>query len=224
VPKPTASLPVAVFALATLLTAGLLAGSAAPATAVTTSTWTYDQGSRQLVGASGSLPFSIQGGTTNYMFATPGIRFTASPSLATYTGSTFLAPGTADFTYRAVLAVDAVRKSSSANVFQYGAYNVHQVKLQLTTTGVPMCVLNGSGGRVKITSSHASLVDGAQHTMSCWRRGPTVGVTVDGVSSSQGFNLGSVVPTGKATAGNKPGGGAADQLFGTIWQVAVDIG
>jgi hypothetical protein len=199
--------------------------SGSPAAAVTTNTWSYQPSTRQLVGSSGSLPFSVQGGTTNYDLAAPGIRFTTAPSLATYTGSTFLAPGTADFTYRAVLAVDAVRAKSSANVFQYGTYNVPQVKLQLTTTGVPMCVLNGTGGRVKITSSHASLVDGgAQHTMSCWRRGPTVGVTVDGVSSSQGFNLGSVVPTGKATAGNKPGGGAANQLFGTIWQVAVDIG
>ena len=145
--------------------------------------------------------------------------------LASAAGGTFLAPGAAEFTYRAVLAVDDVRARSTANVFQYGLDNVQQVKLQLNASGVPMCVLNGSGGRVKITSRTPSLDDGGrQHTMACWRAGGTVGVTVDGVSTSTGFPLGSVTPTGKATAGNKTGGGAADQLFGTIWQVGVDIG
>jgi hypothetical protein len=199
--------------------------TAVPASAATTSTWAYDPSTRQLVSSTGGLPFSVQGGSTNDDYGTPGVRFTAAPSLATWTGSTFLAPGAADFTYRAVLAVDAVRAKSTANVFQYGLYNVHQVKLQLTATGVPMCVLNGTGGRVKIISRTPSLADGGlQHTMACWRRGSAVGVTVDGVSTSTGFALGSVTPTGQATAGNKTGGGAADQLYGTIWQVGVDIG
>lgn len=219
--QPRVGVPVVVVLLATVVSL-----AAAPARAATTDSWSYLPSTRQLVSAGSGLPFSVQGGSTAYdSGAVPGVRFTSSPSLATYTGSTFLAPGAADFTYRAVLAVDDVRARSTANVFQYGLYNVQQVKLQLNASGVPMCVLNGSGGRVKITSRTPSLDDGGlQHTMACWRRSRTVGVTVDGVSTSTGFALGSVTPTGKATAGNKTGGGAADQLFGTIWQVGVDIG
>jgi hypothetical protein len=86
-------------------------------------------------------------------------------------------------------------------------------------------VLHGTGGRVKITSRTPALDDGGrQHTMSCWRRGSTVGVTVDGTATSTTFALGTVTPTGRASAGNKVGGGASDQLFGTLWQVGVDVG
>lgn len=209
----------------TLAALALVLAAAAPASAATSDTWAYQPATRQLESTSGALPFSIQGGTTNNTTGVPGIRFTTAPSLATYTGSTFLAPGTADFTYRAVLAVDYVRSKSSANVFQYGLYNTHEIKLQLSSTGVAMCVLNGTGGRVKITSTTPSLDDGGrQHAMACWRRGSTVGVTVDGVPTSKTFALGSVVPSGYATAGNKVGGKAGDQLFGTIWQVGVDVG
>lgn len=204
---------------------GLAVLVAAPAGAATTDTWAYQPDSRQLVSGTGALPFSVRGGSTNDETGVPGVRFTTAPSLATYTGSTFRAPGTADFTYRAVLAVDAVRVRSSANIFQYGSYDGHQVKLQLTTTGVPQCVLHGTGGRVKITSRTPALDDGGrQHTMSCWRRGSTVGVTVDGTATSTTFALGTVTPTGRASAGNKVGGGASDQLFGTLWQVGVDVG
>ena len=205
----------------------LLVGTGPPAVAAPVDTWAYQPATRQLVGTNGTLPFSIQGGATwSAPDGTAAIQFATAPSLATSTGTGFYAPGTADFTYQAVLAMDRLRSRSTPNVFQFGLYDGSQIKLQLSQTGVPMCVLRGTGGRIKLTSATPSLNDGGQqHTFACWRSGDTVGVTVDGVMTSKAFALGNVTPTGHATAGNRSSsGGAADQLFGKIWQVSVSIG
>lgn len=211
-------------ATAATILATAASASAAP---VPVDTWSYSPATRQLVAAGSSLPFSIQGGTTFYdATGTPAVVFTTSPSLAIYTGSTFVAPGSADFSYEAVMAMDRLRASSTPNVFQYGRYDGHQVKLQLSPKGVPQCLFNGTGGRYKLTSSTPSLNDGGrQHTFSCWRLDGSVGITVDGVSKSRQFALGSVVPTGQATVGNRAATGkASDQLFGKVWRVSVALG
>ncbi len=205
----------------------LITASAAGATPVPVDTWSYSPTTQQLVGANGSPPFSIKGGATAYdVSGTPAVVFTTAPSLATYTGTAFVTPGAADFTYEAVMSMDRLRSRSTPNVFQHGLYNSPQIKLQLNRAGVPQCVLNGTGGRILLTSATPSLNDGGrQHTFSCWRAGDTVGVTVDGVSTSATFALGTVTPTGKPTAGNRTSTGqAADQLFGKIWRVSVAIG
>lgn len=205
----------------------VLYATAPPAAAAPIDTWAYQPATHQLVGGNGTLPFSIQGGATWYApDGTAAIQFTTAPSLATSTGTGFYAPGTADFTYQAVMSMDRLRSRSTPNVFQLGLYNGPQIKLQLSQTGVPTCVLHGTGGRIKLTSATPSLNDGGQqHTFACWRTGGTVGVTVDGVTTSKVFALGNVTPTGHATAGNRSStGGAADQLFGKIWQLSVSIG
>jgi hypothetical protein len=205
----------------------LVTTSAAAAAPVPVDTWSYSPATKQLVAAGGSLPFSIQGGTTYYdATGTPAVVFTTAPSLAIYTGATFVAPGTADFSYEAVMSMDRLRLSSTPNVFQYGRYDGHQIKLQLGPQGVPQCLFNGTGGRLKLTSSPPSLNDGGrQHTYSCWRVGGAVGITVDGVRKSRQFALGSVTPTGQATVGNRAATGkASDQLFGKVWRVSVGLG
>lgn len=206
-----------------LLLAAAGASSAEPALL---ETWTYAPLTNQFVVADGGPPFSVEGGSTVLsLFGAPAVRFTRAPSLAVQTSDAFVAPGTADFTYRAVMSVDEVRPDSSANVFQYGRFGTHQVKLQLTATGRAQCVLRGTGGRVKVTSKAPSLDDGGlRHTFSCWRAGTSVGVTLDGRTTARVFALGSVVPTGRATAGNKAlTGDASDQLFGRIWSLSVSL-
>lgn len=206
-----------------LLLASAGASSADPALL---ETWTYAPLTNQLVAPDGGPPFSIEGGSSSLsLFGAPAVRFTRAPSLAVQTSETFVAPGSSDFTYQAVLGVDEVRPRSSANVFQYGRYGSHQVKLQLTATGRAQCVLRGTGGRVKVTSRAPSLDDGGRrHTFSCWRSGSAVGVTLDDRTRSKQFALGSVVPTGRATAGNKAlTGDASDQLFGRIWSLSVSL-
>jgi hypothetical protein len=205
----------------------VVVAAAPPSAAAPVDTWAYQPATRQLVGANGTLPFTIQGGAT-YIApdGSAAIKFTTSPSLATSTGTSFYAPGTQDFVYQAVLSMDRLRSRSTPNVFQYGLYDGAQVKLQLSRTGVPMCVLHGTGGRIKLTSRTPSLNDGGrQHTFSCWRTGGTVGATVDGVSTTASFALGDVTPTGQATSGNRTStGSAGDQLFGKIWSLSVSIG
>lgn len=190
-------------------------------------TWSYDPATRQLVAAGGGAPFSVKGGSTTYdASGVAAVKFTSAPGVALQTAEPFVAPGAADFVYEAVMSMDSLRPRSTPNVFQYGLYDGHQVKLQLSRQGVPQCLFNGTGGRLKLLSASPSLHDGGrQHTFSCWRTGGTVGVTVDGVTTSRAFALGSVTPVGRATAGNRSATGKpADQLFGRIWSLSVSVG
>ncbi|MFD1947089.1 hypothetical protein [Nocardioides aestuarii] len=205
----------------------LAAAPAAGAAPQVVDTWSYSPATHQLVAAGSGAPFSIVGGSA--FVDTSGaaaVQFTAAPGVAVQTAEPFVAPGGSDFRYEAVMGVDRLRASSTPNVFQYGRYDGHQVKLQLSAKGVPQCLFNGTGGRLKLTSRSPSLGDGGrQHTFACWRTGGSVGVTVDGTTTSRLFALGSVTPVGKATAGNRsPTGKASDQLFGKIWSVSVSLG
>ncbi len=205
----------------------VLGGAPAGAAPALVDTWSYSPSSQQLVAGYGSPPFSIKGGATHYdATGVPAIEFTTAPSLAIQTSEPFVVPGVDDFAFEAVMSMDWKRARSTPNVFQYGRYDGHQIKLQLSAKGKAQCVLNGTGGRIKLTSKSPSLDDGGrQHTFSCWRSGTTVGVTVDGATTSAPFALGSVTPIGKATAGNRaPTGKASDQLFGKIWRVSVSVG
>jgi len=205
----------------------VVAASPATAAPVLVDTWSYSPATKQLVATNGGAPFSIVGGSTYYdATGTPAIRFTAAPGVAVQTAEPFVVPGTADFVYEAVMSMDSLRPSSTPNVFQYGRYDGHQIKLQLSPQGVPQCLFNGSGGRMKLTSRSPSLNDGGrQHTFACWRTGGTVGVTVDGTTTSRVFALGSVTPVGRATAGNRTATGKApDQLYGKIWRLSVSLG
>lgn len=205
----------------------LVVGTPAGAVVEPVDTWAYSPATHQLVASAGGAPFSIVGGTPVHdATGTPGVRFTAAPGVAVQTAEPFVVPGASDFRYEAVVGVDRLRAGSTPNVFQYGRYDGHQVKLQLSATGVPQCVFNGTGGRLKLTSSSPSLNDGGrQHSFACWRTGGTVGVTVDGATTSRLFALGTVTPVGRATAGNRAATGkAGDQLYGTIWRLSVSLG
>jgi hypothetical protein len=206
----------------------LLLGPTASAGASTSqqTTWSYDPGTHRLVSPAGELPFAVQGGTAVTAAGAPAVKFTKAPSLATWTGTGFPTPGTQDFTWTAVMSMDLLKARATPNVAQHGLYNGHQVKLQLNRKGVAQCVLNGTNGRRILTSSHPTLNDGgAQHSFSCWRRGSTLGVTVDAVTDSLVFDIGAINPTGQPTLGNRTStGGAKDQLFGKLWSLTVTIG
>ncbi|MFC6285714.1 hypothetical protein ACFP3Q_00155 [Nocardioides sp. GCM10027113] len=212
-----------------VLSALLVSSTAAVASGPTptSTTWTYDQAAHQLVGPPGTEPFAIKNGTAvGDGYGEWAVRFTTAPGLAYFTGSGFPAPGADDFAWTVDLAVDWIRAKSTANVAQAGLYSEQQIKLQLTRTGVPQCVLNGTGGRVFVTSAGASLADGGlRHTVSCWRSGGTVGITVDCVSTTSTFALGSIAPTTAPTVGNRSlTGKAGDQLYGRVWRLTVDTG
>lgn len=209
------------------LVASLTAAATSAPTSTDSTTWTYDEVAHRLVGPPGSEPFWIKNGTAvEGAYGEWAVRFTFAPGVAQYTGSAFPVPGFDDFAWTVDVAVDHVRPKSSANVAQVGRYRTHQIKVQLTRKGKAQCVLNGSGGRVKVTSSASSLDDGAlRHSVTCWRSGGTVGVTVDCLTTSKAFALGKVSPSAKATVGNKSlKAKAGDQLFGRVWHLTVEHG
>jgi hypothetical protein len=218
-------LPLAALSATALLLA-LLGPPAGAADEPTALTWSYEQATHQLVGPAGTAPFRIKGGTPVMVDGEWAVKFTTAPNAAAYTGTSFPRPGADDFAWTAVMSLDYLRPRSTANVAQYGRWSEHQIKLQLSAKGVPQCVLNGSGGRVVVTSAAGHLNDGGrQHAFTCWRQGGVVGVTVDCASTSRAFPLGAVAPVSPPTIGNHSlTSGAADQLYGKFWRLTVASG
>jgi len=190
-----------------------------------THTWSYDAATHRLVGSAGELPFTIKGGTAVTAEGAPAVKFTKAPSLATYTGTDFPAPGAQDFSWTAVMSMDRLNTRSTPNVAQFGLYNAPQVKMQLDRQGRPQCVFNGTLGRRIVTAGQNINDGGRKHVFSCWRTGTTLGVTVDSATSSATFDVGTITPTGQPTIGNRTStGGVKDQLFGKFWSLSVTVG
>jgi hypothetical protein len=191
----------------------------------TTHVWSYDAATHRLVGSAGELPFTVKGGSAVTAEGAPAVKFTISPSLATYTGTDFPAPGAQDFRWTAVMSMDRLNKRSTPNVAQFGLYSGPQIKMQLDRQGRPQCVFNGTNGRGIITAATTVNDGGRRHVFSCWRTGATLGVTVDSASSTTTFDVGAVTPNGQPTVGNRTAtGGAKDQLFGKFWSLTVTTG
>jgi len=218
-----------------LVTAATFAGSpatSAPPVDETVTVWTYDPASHQLVVEDDetaeadqvAAPFSINGGHAVVDDAgLAAVAFTQASTLATYTGTSFPVAGNRDFRWTVEMSVDRLHRRSSPNVAQHGLYREDQIKVQLNRSGVPQCVFHGDLAR-KVITSDRTVNDGAKHSLSCWRVGDQLGVSVDGTSTSTTFDVGSVAPHRPPTVGNKsPRGGARDQLFGRIWSLSVAI-
>lgn len=229
-----------------LVSAAALAGSpasSAPPVDETVTVWTYDPASHQLVAEDDATPeadqvaapFSIHGGHPVVGDAGPddagpdeaglaAVALTRASALATYTGTSFPVAGDRDFRWTVEMSVDRLHRRSSPNVAQHGLYREDQIKVQLNRWGVPQCVFHGDLAR-KVVTSDRTVNDGAKHSLSCWRVGDQLGVSVDGTSTATTFNVGSVAPQRPPTVGNKSSrGGARDQLFGRIWSLSVAIG
>jgi len=209
-----------------LLIAMMPAHSASTATAVQYD-WAYSAAQNRIVSSNGGSSFTLKGGTAvTSSTGQPGIRFTAAPSLATYSTTSFPVPDEQDFSWMATVSVDKIYPKSSANITQMGLWNGHQIKMQLDAKGVPQCVFNGTNGRLMLTSNYrSSLIDGKAHSISCWRSGNSLGVSVDGTSNSEVFAIGNITPTGKPTIGSKSAtADSTDQFFGTFWGLSVTIG
>jgi hypothetical protein len=205
----------------------LLIVPSASAAVTQQSTWSYDPATHRLVGAAGEPPFTLKGGSpVTGADGVPALQLTQAPSLATYSANGFPGPGSQDFTWTAVMSMDRLNPRSTPNVAQIGLSAEPQIKLQLDRRGVPQCVFHGTRGRLVLTSTHATLNDGGlKHTLSCWRRAGTLGVTVDGLETGAVFDVGAISPTRRPTIGNKsPKAGAKDQLFGKFWSLTVTLG
>ena len=211
----------AVAAAAACVLATVLATGTGAAAAVPGDSWTMDLASGVVRDANGTQPMTFTGpGVLSTSGRVGGaVEFTRASSLGTAANSRNDNPGTQNFAMGIVFTSQPIPSSSSysGNLMQKGLFgDPGQVKLQLVPAaqGTVNCRIKGTAG-ARIVTSTVNVDDGAWHTAVCWRVGAVVGVTVDGVVTSQAWSPGSVSNTKNLTLGNKTAtGGSSDQHFG----------
>ncbi|GAA1594591.1 hypothetical protein GCM10009789_55800 [Kribbella sancticallisti] len=141
-----------------------------------------------------------------------------------------LNPGTALFTYGAWVNVTLAELGSDhgSNIFQKGASNTSQWKLQLDDAGgKPSCVVREAGGAnaLKVTAL-TGVADGNWHKVSCQRTATTLQILIDNNYSNSGLLASTFVidPTGMpATVGARSTGTNGDQYHGRLDDVYFNI-
>lgn len=126
------------------------------------------------------------------------------------------------FIFGAALRLGPKQATTGSNVVQKGYYNQAggQYKLQLAAGGVPVCVVFGDAGRIKVTAQRR-VADGRWHRVSCARTSTGVTVWVDGKRSGTvngltgGIANDAPVKVGgkKVSAGNKQFRGRLDNVY-----------
>lgn len=211
-------------AVAFAMVAGLAPASLAPPSlaAVTPgNSWGMDLDSGVVRDADGTQPMTVTGAGVLSVRGSVGgaVEFTRAPSLGTAANTRDDNPGTRNFAMGVVFTSQPIPDagSYSGNLMQKGLFgDSGQVKLQLVAPagGTVDCRIKGTSGARLITST-VNVDDGAWHRAVCWRAGGVVGVTVDGVVTSQAWSPGSVSNSKNLTLGNKSAkAGPSDQHFG----------
>jgi hypothetical protein len=148
------------------------------------------------------------------------VAFTGANAYGKTSGSSAFNPGTAEFAVTARFRTTRIDAGSSPNVAQHGLFSdsgQYKVQLNPKNGGIVQCRLKGTGGERLLSSTVLNVDDGAWHVATCWRTATRIGVTVDGVTTSQSFALQSLSNTRPFFVGNKSAtGGAADQFFGDL--------
>jgi hypothetical protein len=183
--------------------------------------WSMDLVNGVVRDAKGTQPLTFTGQGVRPATGLVGgaVELTRAPSLGTAANSQHDNPGTQNFALGIVFTTLPIPNTSSysGNLMQKGLFgDPGQVKLQLVSPaqGTVNCRIKGTAGARVITSA-VNVDDGGWHTAVCWRAGSVVGVTVDGVVTSQPWAPGSVSNSKHLTLGNKSAAaGAADQHFG----------
>lgn len=155
-------------------------------------------------------------------------RFVAQ-SFGTADGAT-LVPGTEEVAVTAVVrSLVPNPTADSPNVLQHGLYSdPSQVKMQITKDGKgrAACRFKGSAGSLLLTGPTTNVTDGGWHSVTCWRAGATLGVTVDGVTVTRTREVGSISPSRPLTVaarGLAPGD-LSDQFSGDLDAVVWALG
>jgi hypothetical protein len=133
-----------------------------------------------------------------------------------------LNPKHRQFIFGASLRVGPKQAVKGSNIVQKGYYNQAggQYKLQLAAGGVPVCVIFGDAGRIKVPARR-HVADGSWHRVSCARTSTGVTVWVDGKRSGTangvtgGIANDAPVKIGgkKISAGNKQFRGRLDNVY-----------
>lgn len=183
-------------------------------------TWGMDLASGVVQDANGSQPITFSGSGVLPTTGRVGgaVELTQAPSFGTVANSSHDNPGTQNFAMGLVFTSRPIPdKHYSGNLMQKGLFaDPGQVKLQLAPTsgGTVNCRVKGTLG-AKIVTSTVNVDDGAWHTAVCWRSGPVIGLTVDGVVTALAWDPGSVTNERYVLMGNKAiTADASDQHFG----------
>jgi hypothetical protein len=148
----------------------------------------------------------------------PAAAFTAQ----SFGTTTLAGPGTAEFAVTVVLRnLKPQPFKDSPNVVQVGLYNdPGQIKMQLakSSKGQAQCRFKGDRSAILLTGPTINVTDGAWHSVTCWRQGAMVGVTVDGATTSKAIDVGSIMPTRPMTVAGRglTSGDLSDQFIGDI--------
>lgn len=134
------------------------------------------------------------------------------------------------------VAVTAVLRSTvrrptgdHPNVLQHGLFaDRSQIKMQITKdgTGRASCRFAGTRAGVVVTGPAIDVTDGGWHSVTCWRRDGTLGVTVDGVHRVRHREVGSIDPIRPMTVAARglTAGAASDQFCGDLDVVVWAVG
>ncbi|MFL6183042.1 MAG: LamG domain-containing protein [Actinomycetes bacterium] len=116
--------------------------------------------------------------------------------------------------------------TDTPNLVQKGFWSDDaQWKMQLEPVAAAVqCRFKGTLGARLLTSSVSGVDDAAWHTATCWRSGNQVGVTVDGVDTSDIAATGTITNTRPMLIGAKSLTSSTDQFSGTIDYVSVAAG
>jgi len=141
-----------------------------------------------------------------------------------------LAPGVNDVAVTAVLRALVKRPmQDSPNILQLGLFSdPGQVKMQISKDGRGRaeCRFKGPAGALIVVGPATDITDGSWHSVTCWRQGGTLGVTVDGVTTSKGRTVGKISAVRPLTVGARglAAGDRSDQFLGDLDVVVWAVG
>jgi hypothetical protein len=147
------------------------------------------------------------------------VEFQTASSYGVADGTAGRNPKKANFALGAVFRSSAIPDNYSGNLVQKGLWeDAGQVKLQLVPDGggTVNCRIKGSR-TAKFVGSAIHVGDNQWHTALCWREGGTIGLTVDGVTTTVQAAVGNIANSRPLSVANKTASSTwADQLVGAI--------
>jgi hypothetical protein len=199
-------------------------GVAEPATATTYSAvvdqWTMTVVDGRAAAFGASPPMSLYGDWRSVQGQVGGaVEFEKASSFGVADGTGAHNPKKLNFAFGAMFRSSPIPNGYSGNLVQKGFWeDAGQIKLQLVPDGggTVNCRIKGSR-TAKFISSSVLVGDNQWHSALCWREGTTLGLTVDGVTSTMAASVGYIANSRPLNVANKTATSTwSDQLIGAI--------
>jgi hypothetical protein len=190
--------------------------------------WSMTVVDGQVPALAGSAPMSLYGYWQSVQGKVGGaVEFKTASSYGVADGTAGRNPKKMNFALGAVFRSSTIPDSYSGNLAQKGFWeDSGQVKLQLVPDGggTVNCRIKGSRA-AKFVRSSIQVGDNQWHSALCWREGGTLGLTVDGVTTTIQAAVGNIAGSRPLNVANKTASSTwADQLVGAIDCVVLATG